>query len=277
MTGCQQTVKTAKDTQPRQEPPIQEAETSKPTSSDNDATAADLPAELPAELESEPLAEVRVEKMLTPAQRLTQQLIEQGESALTAERLLTPVEDNANLYFQAALGRDPGNYRAIQGISAIVDVYTQWAWQSAQRREYSKAARYIDSARSVNPEDPTIVEMDSRISDLKARRENAARIAIKKRSEPTGSDTDTTEESVVKAGQFRLPETLFSLSEDEIIAQIQPIIDEVSKTNQSLAIYWPNDKEARLIYQIINSRVTEFRVRAMTYHRADYMVELQQD
>ncbi|MBU2412854.1 MAG: hypothetical protein KKB49_08570, partial [Gammaproteobacteria bacterium] len=88
---------------------------------------------------------------------------------------------------------------------------------------------------------------------------------------------ESKEPKALKEGQFLLPETLFSLSEEEIIAKIQPIIDEVATADRPIAIYWPNDKEARLIYQIINSRVPEFRVRAMTYHRADYMVELQQD
>lgn len=209
---------------------------------------------------------VKPEKQLTAAERLTLSLIEQGEAALSAERLLTPEDDNANLYFQAALGRDPGNFKATLGIATIVDVYTQWAWEAALSHDYNKSDRYLESARSVNPEDPMIVEMSSRVNDLMNKRARTPKAVYKKpeRKEP-------------KEGQYLLPESLFSLSEDEIIAEIQPIIDEVTKTEQAIEIYWPDDKEARLIYQIINSRITAFRVRAMTYHRADYMVELQQD
>lgn len=89
--------------------------------------------------------------------------------------------------------------------------------------------------------------------------------------------TDQETEHQAKEGQFFLPHNLFSLSEDDIVKTLQPIIDKVAKDKSEIAIYWPNDKEARLLYQIINSRVSEFRVRAMTYHRSDYMVELQQD
>ena len=264
MTGCQQNVKTSAE-----KPPIPEKEQDNVAAVSGDvdekSTVQDVvTTSSPTQI---------VEKTLTTAQRLTQRLIEKGEGALAAERLLTPVEDNANLYFQAALGRDPGNYRAIQGISAIVDVYTQWAWKSALRREYAKATRYIDSARSVNPEDQAIEEMVSRIDDLQKRRTKVAKLNQSQTNESSSEEVP----KILNEGQYLLPKTLFSMTDDEIISHIQPIIDKVAQVDRPLAIYWPNDKEARLIYQIINSRVTEFRVRAMTYHRADYMVELQQD
>jgi len=257
LTGCQENVVPSTSNTPLQEAePINELEATSAVVASNNETP---------EVEEQITPPV-VKPSLSAAELLTQHLIAQGESALSTERLLTPEDDNANLYFQAALGRDPGNFKATQGIAAIVDVYTQWAWDAARHRNYIKSARYLDSARSVNSEDPVLIEMTSRISDLKARRARAAKVVYKK-----------PEPKEPQEGQYLLPENLFSLSEDEIITNIQPIIDEVAKTEQAIKIYWPNDKQARLIYQIINSRVTAFRVRAMIYHRADYMVELQQD
>ncbi|GAB3484698.1 hypothetical protein GCM10027340_20590 [Marinomonas epiphytica] len=199
---------------------------------------------------------------LTPAQKITQRLIEQGKFALASDRLLTPEEDNANLYFQAALGRDPGNFDAIQGISAIVDRYTQWAWLAAQGRRYGQAQQYLEQAKLANPEDPVIAEMTTRINDLKKKRQQVAK------PKPVAKP---------KEGQYLLPKNLFSLSDEEIIAKMQPIIDKVAATQSGVEIYWPKDKEARLLYQIINSRVSEFRVRGMTYSSTKHMVELQQD
>lgn len=264
LTGCQANVKPTEKSQPAEEVKVAQVV---PERTPSNKTVDVKPS---TTIKTPPPKTTNVP---TAFERLTQRLIQQGKAALSDERLLTPVDDNANLYFQAALGRDPGNFKAIQGITAIVDVYTQWAWQAARNGDYRKAAKYLDSARSVNPEDPAISEMTSRVSDLKVRREQQAARVSKSKSE----STESKEPKVPKEGQFLLPETLFSMSEDEIIATIQPIIDEVAKVDRPLAIYWPNDKEARLIYQIINSRVPEFRVRAMTYHRADYMVELQQD
>ncbi|WP_137169464.1 hypothetical protein [Marinomonas sp. FW-1] len=264
MTGCQQNVKSSAENAPTSE---KEQENVAVTSENTDTKST------VQDVTTESSTTTKAVKSLTAAEKLTQQLIQKGQAALAAERLLTPVEDNANLYFQAVLGRDPGNYQAIQGISAIVDIYTQWAWESALRGEYASASRYIDSARSVNPEDPVIEEMVSRISDLQKKR---AQVAKMSKSQAKQSSSEAAPKAP-NEDQYLLPKTLFSMTDDEIISLIQPIIDKVAQADRPIAIHWPNDKEARLIYQIINSRVTEFRVRAMIYHRADYMVELQQD
>lgn len=252
LTGCQGNVKPTQKSQPVPKIQSQQAAPKQVSASKPAASTAVLTQQAK-----------KVVKTPTAFERITLNLIAMGEEALAEERLLTPVDDNANLYFQAALGRDPGNFRASQGISAIVDIYTQWAWKAAQSKDYAKSALYLEYARSVNPEDPSITEMSSRI---KSQRGNTNR----------NSNTQSVKKAL-KEGQYLLPSNLFSLSEKEILANIQPIIDNVAKTQQSINIYWPNDKEARLLYQIINSRVTEFRVRAMTYNRADNMVELQQD
>ncbi len=267
------------------------------------------------------------EKPLTPSQRLTLNLVEKGERALAEQRLLTPVDDHANLYFQAALGRDPGNFRATQGIANIVETYTDWAWKSALGRGYRKADEYLDSARSVNPQDPLITEMDTRIRDLKVKRANDARYAAQKAKERAAkeqarqqaealanrfvpnaqreqqeqsanpnADNAESEQTVpndaeqevlapsepvytpaikLNDREYLLPKNLFSLSDDEIIAKMQPIIDDIAHSERSIIIRWPKDKEARLIYQIINSRVPDFRVRAMTYRQSDYTIELE--
>ena len=279
LTGCQGNVKSTQKSQPEPETNATQASVSLEPSSQ--AGRFDTAGESASTKSTPPPKKAKIP---TPFEQVTQGLIEKGEMALNGKRLLTPADDNANMYFQAALGRDPGNFKAIQGIAAIVDAYTQWAWEAARRGQYKQAERYLDSARSVNPEDPTIVEMMSRVGDLKTKRAQAAQ-ALKERAEQKGivskeseqQDPEQNEAPALNPNQFLLPQTLFSLSDDEIIAKIQPIIDKVAQTDQPLAIYWPNDKEARLIYQIINSRVPEFRVRAMIYHRADYMVELQQD
>ncbi|MEP0073827.1 MAG: hypothetical protein ABJE79_14090 [Marinomonas sp.] len=276
IVGCQQNVAPLTDSAPIAES-VQASQIDEPRV---EVTNENLQAETPVQYS---VNNIVVEKELTSSEKLTLSLIEKGERALSAKRLLTPEEDNANLYFQAALGRDPGNFRATQGIANIVEVYTDWAWASAVGRGYKQADRYLESARSVNPEDPLIEEMTAQIRDLKTRRMQEAQYraqqAAKKAAVANSNDetAEQNEEEPVKKGVYSLPETLFSLSDEEIIGKIQPIIDEVAKTEQSIAIYWPNDKEARLIYQIINSRIPEFRVRAMTFRQADHTVELQQD
>lgn len=276
VVGCQQNVAPSSDSAPIAE----SAQASLIDETESEVTNDQFESEVRAQDQVEAIT---VEKELTASEKLTLSLIERGEQALASQRLLTPEEDNANLYFQAALGRDPGNFRATQGIANIVEVYTGWAWSSAVGRGYKQADRYLDLARSVNPEDPLIEEMTVQIRDLRTRRAEEAQYRAQQlakkaaASNSNGEAAQREDEKPARKGVYPLPETLFSLSDEEIIGKIQPIIDEVAKTEQSIAIYWPNDKEARLIYQIINSRTPEFRVRAMTFHQASYTVELQQD
>lgn len=283
LTGCQGAMTTQKGNHNAETEQLTHVQSQRELSSEEESTEnMSRPSEVADASAQNPPTRL---KHLSQAEQLTQNLIERGNQALSGNRLVTPEEDNANMYFQAALGRDPGNFYAIQGISKIVDLYTEWAWQAALNRQYSQASRYLDLARSVNSEDPVLLEMSSRIKDLREPRSvsntasNAPQNSVSNDSTSTNDSQDTKGERQVplEEGQFRLPKDLFSRSEEDIILQIQPIIDQVSALQSSIVIYWPNDKEARLLYQIINSRVTEFRVRAMTYHRADYRVELQQD
>jgi len=75
---------------------------------------------------------------------------------------------------------------------------------------------------------------------------------------------------------FYLPQDLFSLSEALVIQKLQPIIDRIEKDQLNIEIFWPNDKEARLLYRMINSRTEDFRVRGMIYRRAQHMIEVKQ-
>ena len=194
---------------------------------------------------------------------ITMRLLELGNIALANQKLLTPEEDNANLYFQAALGREPNNTAALKGIEEIIRFYTGWALDKAKQGHNQSARQYLDSARFVDSASPLISQTQQEIKDWR----NGVR------AKP----------QVVKANQpkrlqnkFYLPQNLFSLSEALVIQKLQPIIDRIKKDQLNIEIFWPNDKEARLLYQIINSRIDTFRVRGMIYRRAQHMIEVKQ-
>ncbi|MEO9655435.1 hypothetical protein [Marinomonas sp.] len=264
LAGCQQTVRSSDTAEPAVEAKAELGKTVEVAAKPTLASEQDKVQVVESETKQ---AEVPAVKTLTAAEKITQRLIVNGRIALAEQRLLTPEDDNANLYFQAALGRDPGNFDAIQGISEIVEQYTQWAWSAAQKGQYLTAKRYLGFARLANPEDVLIVEVEGRIVDLKRTRTQ------QKTVKPVVSNP----QSPPSIGEYSLPANLFSLSDEEIIERMQPIIDKVDETQAAIEINWPNDKQARLLYQIINSRVTEFRVRAMIFHRTARTIELQLD
>ncbi|TDO98736.1 hypothetical protein [Marinomonas balearica] len=193
--------------------------------------------------------------------KIVNRLLYLARVAFDKKRFLTPAHDNANLYYQAALGREPGNYDATLGLAEIVETYIEWAQNAASNHQYKVAYRYLNKAKSVNPQDPLISETFAQISGEE-----------RERKQKRASVVRSNDSSV--SNRYYLPSNLFRLSETEILAKMQPIIDRVNLKQERLVINWANDKEARLIYQIINSRTSEFRVRAMIHHRTDYSIEL---
>lgn len=202
---------------------------------------------------------------------ITQALLERGDHALAKLRLLTPEEDNANLYYQAALGRSPGNYRATMGIASIVEQYCNWALAAARAGNQVSVRHYLEQAKLVNPQDPLIGQAQRQILAGDVWPKSTSLAPDLKGDESITSDKETGVAQPLS--QVILPESLFSLSEEEILARMQPIIDELNRQQRRIEINWPSDKEARLIYQIINSRTPAYRVRAMIYHRPSYSVE----
>lgn len=186
---------------------------------------------------------------------ITNRLLAQGQQALQDNNLLTPKESNANMYFQAVLGRDPDNKAAKQGLKDIVARYTKWAIASTGRGQHAKAKKYMDSAALVNPDDPQLPIAKQRIAELRKR----------KPSRKVGFD----------GNKYYLPTNLLKSNDEVVLRHLQPIIDRVEQNQSRITIYWPNDKGARFLYQIINSRIDSFRVRGMIHLRKDHMIEIE--
>lgn len=196
---------------------------------------------------------------------ITLRLLERGAAALANQKLLTPEDDNANLYFQAALGREPQNTHARTGINEIIRFYTAWALDKAKQGHNVSAKKYLASARFVDVNNPLIQQTQQSIKDWRAGiRSNAHSTKMAQNKSKTVQNT------------FYLPQDLFSLPEALVIQTLQPIIDRIEKDQLNIEIFWPNDKEARLLYRIINSRTEAFRVRGMIYRRAQHMIEVKQ-
>ena len=196
---------------------------------------------------------------------ITLMLLERGDAALANQKLLTPEDDNANLYFQAALGREPQNEAARKGIEEIVRFYTGWALDKAKQGQNTSSRTYLAAASFVDVNNRLIKQTKRDIKNWQAgiRGKTSAQQIVKSKSKALQN-------------KFYLPKDLFSLSEALVIQKLQPIIDRIEKDQLNIEIFWPNDKEARLLYRIINSRTEDFRVRGMIYRRAQHMIEVKQ-
>lgn len=199
---------------------------------------------------------LKAEEEANPKDPITTRLLEQGYAALKRNDLLSPKDDNANMYFQAVLGRDPKNKEAQQGLSDIVARYTGWAIAQTKKGRHATAKKYLESAKFVSPNDPQLAAAQKRIKELRQKK--------KKQPKKIG----------FYGNKYYLPSNLLKSKEEVVLQHLQPIIERVKQNKNPITIYWPNDKEARFLYQIINSRIEEFRVRGMIHLRTDRVIEV---
>jgi tetratricopeptide (TPR) repeat protein len=96
-------------------------------------------------------------------------LLEQGDEAFAAGRLLTPIDDCAYDYYRAALRVAPNHPAALHGLGRIADRYLSLAEQAAQRGQFATAQSMLERARIADPNRPGIADTAAMIG----RRERA--------------------------------------------------------------------------------------------------------
>lgn len=88
--------------------------------------------------------------------RALEALLRAAEDALAANRLTTPLEDNALDHFLRALVLSPEDPRARAGIDEIGRRYQRWALRAAGNGEAGRAAELLELAAQVSPAHPTL-------------------------------------------------------------------------------------------------------------------------
>jgi hypothetical protein len=91
-------------------------------------------------------------------------LLAHGLRSLRSYRLLTPKNDNANLYFQRVLKLDPGNSDALHGIEQIVARYTTLATNALDKNDKEKAGQYITRGFLISPNDEGLLALRDRLN-----------------------------------------------------------------------------------------------------------------
>ena len=92
------------------------------------------------------------------------ELLANGLRSLRSYRLLTPKNDNANLYFQRVLKLDPGNSDALHGIEQIVARYTALATNALDQNDKENAERYIARGLQISPNDAGLRALRDRMN-----------------------------------------------------------------------------------------------------------------
>ena len=93
---------------------------------------------------------------LQDRRRLIADILFEGLQALDADRLLTPIDDNAHARFQRVLAYEPDNEIALQGLQDIVLRYVELAREAGKQGQFEQARLLLDRARFVDTEHPQI-------------------------------------------------------------------------------------------------------------------------
>ena len=93
------------------------------------------------------------------SRQLIPDILYEALQALSADRLLTPIDDNAHARFRRVLALDPQNQLALEGLQDIVKRYLQLTEEAMRRGQFDEAKRLLDRARFVDASHPEIAEV----------------------------------------------------------------------------------------------------------------------
>jgi serine/threonine-protein kinase PpkA len=87
--------------------------------------------------------------------------------AMDADKLTTPMEDNAYLYYQEVIRLDSTHEEALQGLAEIANRHADLAEEAIKRFQYVKAEHYVTEGLRVQPDNPRLVALQERTNALK--------------------------------------------------------------------------------------------------------------
>ncbi|GJM14155.1 MAG: hypothetical protein DHS20C12_25580 [Pseudohongiella sp.] len=153
--------------------------------------------------------------------------------ALSEDRLLTPVDDNAHGRFKRVLAMDPQNELALEGLQDIVERYLQLAGESMNRGLFDEAETMLGRARFVDSNHPGI-----------AASEEALRMEM---------DSDDL--------FFELDYPIYAARSEMAESELADIARQTREHEAFFLITAPNDELARWMVSVMRDAVTGYRLR----------------
>lgn len=171
-------------------------------------------------------------------------LLAAAEAALAADKLTTPLHDNAFDRFQAVLLLDPGNAQARSGVQQVFSRYVSLVRTALDRHEPGRARALLERARLVQHDSPLLDELDNEVGRLWER--------LAEQSQQS-SDSDGRE--------FTLDMHSLDRRNQQLAEQLKELARQVKETEETLLIIARNDAEGRWVYQRMSEGVPDYRLR----------------
>ena len=134
----------------------------------NKGTPAGAPAAAdPAARTAAPSAGAAPAVAIAPVASLDE-VLERARLAMDERRYIEPAKNNALDYFRQVLGLDPGNAEATEGLKRLGGLLIARARTALDERRFDNALAELEAARSIDPKDQRLVEVDAKLDSMRA-------------------------------------------------------------------------------------------------------------
>ncbi len=181
------------------------------------------------------------------------ELLDKAEQDVLADRLTTPVSNNAYDRYKAVLLLDKANQRAALGLRSIAARYMDMARFSIKKRQFSKARKQLSQAIYVNGRTPQAKQLSQDIRQA----EKQARLAKLKSPSPA----PVIKELNAEQKTFSLNPADLSQRNQSVKSHLASLGQRVQDTREYVLIYARNDSEGRWIYQQMRKASVGYRLR----------------
>jgi periplasmic protein TonB len=96
------------------------------------------------------------------------EVLEKARLAMDERRYIEPARNNALEHFRTVLQLDPGNAEATEGLKRLGGLLIARARTALDERRFDNALAELEAARSIDPNDQRLVEVDARLDSMRA-------------------------------------------------------------------------------------------------------------
>jgi protein TonB len=96
------------------------------------------------------------------------EVLEKARLAMDERRYIEPARNNALEHFRTVLQIEPGNAEATEGLKRLGGLLIARARTALDERRFDNALAELEAARSIDPNDARLVEVDARLDTMRA-------------------------------------------------------------------------------------------------------------
>jgi len=96
------------------------------------------------------------------------EVLEKARLAMDERRYIEPAKNNALEHFRQVLVLDPGNAEATEGLKRLGGLLIARARTALDERRFDNALAELEAARSIDPNDQRLVEVDTKLDSMRA-------------------------------------------------------------------------------------------------------------